>query len=145
MKIVEEFTVKGCVHAPKIHQQTHHCHADSSGLIILQLVFQDLTSLAAPCHRVDVDIGKVQVLLSVGVSGEYCGLVLEDKFEELVLDILAPEGDAILLLQLSNLVSGVDGPNRAICLASRTDRRAGCRAVGLVVGYLRGREGLVHC
>lgn len=46
---------------------------------------------------------------------------------------------------MSNLISGVDRTNRAICLASRTDRRAGCRAVGLVVGYLRGSEGLVHC
>lgn len=79
MKIVEEFTVKGCVHAPKIHQQTHHCHADSSGLIILQLVFQDLTSLAAPCHRVDVDIGKVHILFAIGVSCEDGRFVLKDE------------------------------------------------------------------
>lgn len=133
---VEEFTVQSCVHATKVHQQAHHCHADSRGLVVLQFVLQDLTGLAAPRHRVDVDVSKVHLLLSVGVSCEDGSLVFEDEFKELVLDILSPQGDAILLFQMSNLVSRVDGTNRPICLASCTNRRAGRRAVGMVVCYL---------
>lgn len=91
-------TVQRRVHATEIDQQTDHRHANGRGLIILQFILEDLARLAAPRHRVNVNVGKIQVLLAVGVPREDWGLVLENELEELVLNIFAPQGDAILLL-----------------------------------------------
>ena len=83
-------TVEGGVHATKIDQQANHSHADRGRLVILQLVFQNLASLAAPRHGVDVDVRKVYLFTTFGVSRESRCLVLKDKLEKLVLDIFAP-------------------------------------------------------
>lgn len=101
-------TVEGGVHATEIDQQTNHRHADGRRLIILQLILQDLACFAAPRHGIDVDVGKVHILLAVGVPREDGRLVLKNKLQKLVLDVLAPQRDAILLFQMSNLVARVD-------------------------------------
>jgi hypothetical protein len=74
----------------------------------LKLILQNLASLAALSHSIDINIGKIQILLPIGPAGEDRGLVLEDKLKELELDIFAPQGDAVLLLQMPNFVSRID-------------------------------------
>lgn len=51
-----------------------------------------------------------------------------------MLDVLAPQRNAILLLEMLDLVARVDRPDCPICLPSRTDRHIGCAAVGSVFG-----------
>ena len=51
-----------------------------------------------------------------------------------MLDVLAPQRNAILLLEVLDLIARVDRPDCPICLPSRTDRHIGCAAVGGVVG-----------
>lgn len=137
-------TVQRCVHATEIDQQTDHRHANSRRLIILQLVLENLARLATPRHCVDVDVCEIHILLTIGVPREDRRLVFKDKLEELVLDIFAPQRDAILLLEMSDLVARVNRANRAVCLASRTDRRAGGHALGLVVRSFGHGEGFVY-
>lgn len=118
-------TVQSGIHATEIDQQTDHGHADSCWLVILQLILEDLASLAAPGHCIDVDIREVHSLLSVGVPRKDWSFVFKHQFQELVLDIFAPQRDTVFFLEVPNLVARVDRANGAIRLSSCTDRRAG--------------------
>lgn len=101
-------TVKCSVHATNIDQQANHGHADRSFGILQQLLFEYLAALAALGHGIDVDFGKGETRRAIAVLGETLCLVIEDKLQEVVLDVLAPKGNAIFLLQVSDLVAGVD-------------------------------------
>ena len=136
-------TIESRIHATEVDQQTNHSHANSCRLVILQLVLENFACLAAPGHGIDVDVREVTVLLAIRVSREHGGLILEDEFEKLVLNIFAPQRDAILLLQMSYLVSRVDRANRAIGLTSGTDRRADRDVMGLFVRGLGCCDGFV--
>jgi hypothetical protein len=118
-------TVQSGIHATEIDQQTDHGHADSCGLVILQLVLEDLAGLAAPGHSINVDIREIHSLLSVGVPRKDWCFVFKHQLQELILDVFAPQWNTIFFLEVSNLVARVDRANRAICLSSCTDRRAG--------------------
>ena len=132
-----QHTIERSIHPPKIHQETHHRHTNSSRLIILQLILENLARLATPGHRIHVDIREIHARLLIRLPRKHLGRVLEHQLQELVLDVLAPQRNAILLLEMLDLVARVDGPDCPVCLPSRTDRHIGCGAVGgrlLVLG-----------
>ena len=129
-----ERTIERGIHPPKIHQQTHHGHTNSSRLIILQLILENLARLATPGHRIHVNIREIHALLVIRLPRKHLGRVLEHQLQELVLDVLAPQRNAILLLEMLDLIARVDRPDCPICLSSRTDRHIGCAAVGGVLG-----------
>ena len=60
-----ERTIERGIHPAKIHQQTHHRHANSSRLIILQLILENLARLATPGHRIHVNIREIHALLLI--------------------------------------------------------------------------------
>jgi hypothetical protein len=119
---VREHTVESGIHPSKVDQQTNHGHVDCRLFITLKLILEDLASLAALSHSININIRKIQILLSIRPAGEDWGLVLKDKLKELELNIFAPQRDTVLLLQMSNLVSRIDRPYRPVRLASRTNR-----------------------
>lgn len=114
-------TVESGIHPSEIDQQANHSHADSCLFIVLKFVLQDLARLATPSHSVDVDVRKIQVFLSIWPTGKDLSLVFEDELEELILDVLAPQRNAVFLLEMSNLISGVDRPDSAVRLTPNTD------------------------
>jgi hypothetical protein len=126
-------TVERCVHAPDIDQQTHHRHADGTVGILQQLLLQYLAAFAAFRHGIDVDFRKGEARGAIAVLGEAFCLIIEDQLQEIILDILAPKGNAILLLQMADLVAGVDGRHAAARIASG---RGGGRSVHWLVAVL---------
>lgn len=98
-------TVESGVHSANVDQQTYHGHTLRGLSITKQLVAQDFAGLAASRHGIDVQIGKGLLAEVVGfvAVGEDLSLVVEDGLEEIKLDILAPEGLAVFLLQVSDL------------------------------------------
>jgi hypothetical protein len=161
-------TVQRRVHAAHIDKQTHHGHVDGGRALCQQLVFQNLAALAALGHGIEIDVGKRVRRAGLGLRllGEDGLVILEDELEEVVLDVLAPEGDAVVLLEVLDLVAAVDGRDAAIGVAARRRRRRGvvrARAIAVSCGLgalrrvgvlavvarrrvgLRGRvSGLVH-
>ena len=133
-------TSQGSVHAPDVDQQTHHGHVDGSRALSQQLVLQDLAALAALGHGIEVDVGKRVAAGAVGLLGEDALVVLEDELEEVELDVLAPQRDAIVLLQMLDLIPTVDGRHAPVGIAA--GRRGCCRVVWsrrvVVVGWPRG-------
>lgn len=125
-------TVQSGVHTANIDQQTDHGHADSSALIFLlqQLLLKDLTALAAPGHGVDVNLGEGVSFRAIAEFGEALGLVVEDELEEIILNIFAPERDAVFFLEVSDLVARIDGRCSPILVVA--DRSCGGSVEGLV-------------
>ena len=99
--------VQGGVHAAHVDQQAHHGHVDGGRPLRQQLVLEDLAALAALGHGVQVDVGKGEALVAVHL-GEDALLVIEDVLEEVVLDVLAPQRDAVVLLEVADLVARID-------------------------------------
>lgn len=60
---------------------------------------------------------------AVRLLGEDGPVVLEDELEEVELDVLAPQRDAVVLLQVLDLVAAVDGRHAAVGIAARRRRR----------------------
>ena len=133
-------TVEGGVHAADVDEQTHHGHVDGGRAYAQQLVLQDLAALAALGHGIEVDVGKGVSAGAVRLLGEDALVVLEDELEEVELDVLAPQGNAIVLLEVLDLVPAVDGRHAPVGIAAR--RRCRGRVVGpgrvVVVGWARG-------
>jgi len=118
-------TVERRVHAAHVDQQTHHGHVDGGRALRQQLVLEDLAALAALGHGIEVDVGK-RVHgpgLRVRLLGEDGLVVLEHELEEIVLDVLAPQRDAIVLFQVLDLVAAVDRRHAAVRIAARRRRR----------------------
>jgi len=103
------FTVECGVHPTNVDEETNHGHALGGIAITKQLVAQDFAGLAAPRHGVDVEVGKTLLanLFGFVAVGEDLILVVEDGLEKVVLDILAPEGLAIVLFEMSDLADDV--------------------------------------
>lgn len=132
-------TVQRGVHPTDIDQQTHHGHVHGRRALRQQLVLQDLAAFAALGHGIEVDVGE-------GVRGpglrlrllrEDLLVVLKDQLEEVVLDVLAPQRDAVILLEVLDLVPTVDRRHAAICIAARGRGRRrvlGARAVAVSCG-----------
>ena len=74
-----------------------------------ELVPQDLTSLAASSHRVDIEVGKGLLgnLFRLVAVGEDRLVVFKHSLEKLILNILPPQRLSIVLLQMLDLISGV--------------------------------------
>jgi len=126
-------TIQRCVHAPDIDQQAHHRHADSSVGILQQLLLQYLAAFAALRHGINVDLRKREARRAIAVLGEAFCLIVEDQLQEIVLYVFAPEGNAILLLQMADLVARIYGRHAAARVASG---RGGGRAVHWLVAVL---------
>lgn len=126
-------TIQRCVHAPDIHQQTHHRHADSTVGILQQLFLEYLTAFAALGHGVDVDFRKREARRTIAVLGEAFRLIVEDQLQEIILNVLAPKRNAILLLQMADLVAGVNGRHTAARIASG---RGGGRGIHWLVAVI---------
>jgi hypothetical protein len=131
------------VHAADVDQQTHHGHVDGGRALRQQLVLEDLAALAALGHGVEVDVGKRvrRPGLRLRLLGEDGLVVLEDELEEVVLDVLAPQRDAVVLLEVLDLVAAVHRRHAAVRVAARRRRRrrvVGARAVAVarVLGAL---------
>lgn len=80
-------------------------------MLCQEFVSQDLASLAAPCHGINVEIGKALLcnlarFITVGEDGF---VVIEHGFEELVLNVLAPQRLAVVFLEVLHLVAAVHG------------------------------------
>lgn len=162
-----ERTIQRSIHPPKVHQQTNHSHTNSSRFIILQLILQDLACFATPRHSIHINIRKIHPLLPIRLPRKHLRPVLKHQLQKLVLDVLAPQRNAIFLLEVLDLVARVDGADGAIGLASCADRDVGCGGsrggiiiigviirgsrcavgvgvwCGLVVGDFGVREGLI--
>ena len=91
-------TIQCRIHPPHVDQQAHHGHCQRTVDILQELLLQDLATLAALRHGVDVDLGERPALTPVAVLGEALGVVVEDQTKEVVLDVLPPQWDAVLLL-----------------------------------------------
>ena len=57
-----------------------------------QLIPQDLAGLAAPGHRIDIEICKCLLadIFGLVAVGEACRIVLKHRLEEIVMYILSP-------------------------------------------------------
>ena len=106
-----KLTVQCRVHATQIHQQAHHCHILCGLMLSQKLISQDLASLAAPCHRINVQIGKglLRYLLRLVAVGEDSLVVLKDRLKKLILDVLPPEWLPVVLLEMLHLIAAVHG------------------------------------
>ena len=129
-------TVQRSVHPAHIDQQADHGHVDGGGPLRQQLVLEDLTALAAARHGVQVDVGKrVQIAArAIGELVEDALLVGKDEAQEVVLDVFSPQGDAVVLLQMADLVPGVDGRDAPIRITARA--RDDCGEVAPGVGVI---------
>jgi hypothetical protein len=127
-------TVEGSVHATNVDQEADHCHSLGGLAITQQLVAKDLAGLAAPGHGVDVEVGKAllaQPILLVAVC-EFLCVIVEDGFEEIELDVFAPERFAIVLFEVHDLADRVV----AVCIVAA----AAFIAAGVLIGRLWGRR-----
>jgi hypothetical protein len=128
------------VHAADVDEQAHHGHVDGGRALRQQLVLEDLAALAALGHGVEVDVGKRvrRAGLRLRLLREDGPVVLEDELEEVILDVLAPQRDAVVLLEVLDLVAAVHRRHAAVGVAARRRRRrgvVGARAVA-VAGVL---------
>jgi hypothetical protein len=148
-------TVESRVHATNVDEQTHHRHVDGGGTLRQQLVLENLAALAALCHGVEVDVGKRVAGCAVRLLGEGVCVVLEDELEEVVLDVLAPERDAVIFFEMLDFVAAVDGRDAAVGVAARRRCRgrvmwvrsvaigggAGATSIDIVRGGCVGQRG----
>lgn len=102
-------TVQRRVHAANIDKQADHGHDDGRRHILGELLLQYLAALAALAHGIDIDFSKGEAFLGVRIPSKTLLFVVEYKAQELVLDVFPPQRDAILLLQMADLISRVDG------------------------------------
>ena len=133
-------TIERCVHAADVDQQAHHGHVDGGRALGEQLVLEDLAALAALGHGVEVDVGKRVAARAIRLLGEDAAVILEDELEEVELDVLAPQRDAVVLFEVLDLVAAVDGRDAAVGIAARRRRRGrvvGPRRVAVVGRALR--------
>ena len=134
------------IHAADVDQQAYHGHVDGGRALGEQLVLEDLAALAALGHGIEVDVGKSVAAGAVRLLGEDAAVILEDELEEVELDVLAPQRDAVVLFQVFDLVAAIDGRHAAVGIAARCRRRS--RVVGprglAVVGRALLRVGRIH-
>lgn len=132
-------TVERRVHPANIDQQAHHGHIQRSRPLGQQLILENLAALATLGHSIQVDIRKRVAVRAVARLVEDLLVVLEDVLEEVILDVLAPQRDAVILLEVPDLVAGVDGRDGAVGVA------AGGRWVGGVEGLVGARGRMLWC
>lgn len=104
--IIKELTIKGCVHPPHVHQQTHHSHIQRIGPLAHELVPQNFARLAAPGHGIDVHVRKGAFLPPVIAIRKDVFRICKDRLQELELNILPPKRYTVGLLQMLDLASG---------------------------------------
>jgi hypothetical protein len=96
------------VHTTNIDEEADHGHALCGIAITKQLISEDLAGPATPRHGVDVQVGEALLgLVRLVAVGEFLSLVVEDSFEEIVLDVFSQKGLSVLLLETSNLANGI--------------------------------------
>ena len=101
----------------------------------MQLVLQDFARLATSRHGIKVNIGKGGIASAVRISREDRRLVFKHQLQELILDILAPERNPVVLLEMFDFVSRIYRPDRAVSLATRAYCRASSGG-GMVSGRI---------
>lgn len=121
-------TVQRSVHAPNVDQQTHHGHIDRGRALSQQLIFQDLAALAALGHGIEINVRERMPKRFIRLLGKDTLFVFEDQLQEVVLYILAPKGNTVILLQVLDLISTVDGRHAAVRISAGSSRRR--RVVG---------------
>lgn len=103
--IIKELTIKGCVHPPHVHQQTHHSHIQRICPLAHQFIPQDFACLTAPSHGIDVYVRKGALLTPVIAIGEDVFRIRKDRLQKFELNILPPKRHTIRLLQMFDLAS----------------------------------------
>ncbi len=126
-------TVQRRIHSAQVNQQADHRHILCGLMFSQQLVPQDLARLATSSHSIDIQIRKVlEAFLRLIAVGEHLLLILKHRLEEVVLDILAPQRFAIILLQMLDLVPSINRILRA--------SRGGLLALSRCAGSWLGRS-----
>lgn len=118
-------TVQRSVHPPNVYQQAHHGHVDGRRSLRHQFVLEDLAAFAAVRHGIEIYICKGVFFRAIRFV-EDALLVFKDMSEEIVLDVFAPERNAVIFFQMPDLISRVYGRYAPI-------RIAACRCRGRCV------------
>lgn len=98
-------TVQSRVHPAYIDQQTDHSHVESLRPLSQELVLQNLATFAALGHRIQVDIGERMAEAAIAPLVKHPLVIFKNSLEKVILYVFPPERDAILFLEVSNLVS----------------------------------------
>lgn len=106
-RLVSPLTIQGGIHPADIDKQADHGHDDGRRHVLRELLFEDLAALAALGHCIDVDLSKREPFLAIRVPCEDLLFIVKDQTQELVLNVLSPERNPILFLQMPNLVSRI--------------------------------------
>ena len=98
-------TIERGIHPPDIHQQTNHGHVNGSRPITLHPLLEHFTHLATPGHGVEIDVREAEAPLTVRVPSENFRFVIKEGPKEVILNVLAPEREAIFFFEMAHLVA----------------------------------------